>query len=108
MPGVGTNSRSRPSSSSPRRAWRRSRNRKSTRLNSSHLGNSYALFCLKKKRKQKSRINDYIKFNLTIPLQQLDILETLVLIIESIKYPFFHITRMRYLNERIAIAKFIC
>src|SRR5437899_7547659 len=26
--------------------------RKSTRLNSSHLGNSYAVFCLKKKHKQ--------------------------------------------------------
>src|SRR5438045_6491407 len=30
-----------------------SRDRKSTRLNSSHLGISYAVFCLKKKRKQK-------------------------------------------------------
>src|ERR1039458_10756532 len=27
--------------------------RKSTRLNSSHLGNSYAAFCLKKKKKKK-------------------------------------------------------
>src|SRR5262245_64974551 len=32
---------------------RRSRDRKSTRLNSSHLGISYAVFCLKKKNKQK-------------------------------------------------------
>src|SRR5258705_9158737 len=31
------------------------RDRKSTRLNSSHLGISYAVFCLKKKKKQKSR-----------------------------------------------------
>src|SRR5438045_8121194 len=30
------------------------RDRKSTRLNSSHLGISYAVFCLKKKKKQKS------------------------------------------------------
>src|SRR5438045_9453068 len=30
---------------------RRDRDRKSTRLNSSHLGSSYAVFCLKKKRK---------------------------------------------------------
>src|SRR5205814_8028096 len=29
----------------------RPRDRKSTRLNSSHLGNSYAVFCLKKKKK---------------------------------------------------------
>src|ERR1039458_6315226 len=29
--------------------WRRVRDRKSTRLNSSHLGISYAVFCLKKK-----------------------------------------------------------
>src|SRR5437899_9568878 len=29
--------------------------RKSTRLNSSHLGISYAVFCLKKKKKYKSR-----------------------------------------------------
>src|ERR1039458_10660445 len=32
-----------------RRDWRRDRDRKSTRLNSSHLGISYAVFCLKKK-----------------------------------------------------------
>src|SRR5258705_3491448 len=31
--------------------------RKSTRLNSSHLGISYAVFCLKKK-KQRSRLSD--------------------------------------------------
>src|SRR5437899_9027440 len=31
------------------------RDRKSTRLNSSHLGISYAVFCLKKKKKNKSR-----------------------------------------------------
>src|SRR5437899_7110773 len=29
--------------------------RKSTRLNSSHLGISYAVFCLKKKKKEKER-----------------------------------------------------
>src|SRR5205814_9435499 len=32
--------------------WKRAKDRKSTRLNSSHLGISYAVFCLKKK-KQK-------------------------------------------------------
>src|SRR5205814_6882589 len=31
------------------------RDRKSTRLNSSHLGNSYAVFCLKTKRAETSR-----------------------------------------------------
>src|SRR5438045_9741192 len=31
------------------------RDRKSTRLNSSHLGISYAVFCLKKKKKKKCR-----------------------------------------------------
>src|SRR5262245_65430488 len=33
-------------------AW--TRDRKSTRLNSSHLGISYAVFCLKKKKKKKN------------------------------------------------------
>src|SRR5262245_63087753 len=33
----------------------RLRDRKSTRLNSSHLGISYAVFCLKKKKKKKQR-----------------------------------------------------
>src|ERR1035438_10657134 len=32
--------------------------RKSTRLNSSHLGISYAVFCLKKKKKQKTIRNE--------------------------------------------------
>src|SRR5262245_66185670 len=31
------------------------RDRKSTRLNSSHLGISYAVFCLKKKKKNKNK-----------------------------------------------------
>src|ERR1035438_10755646 len=34
---------------------RNDRDRKSTRLNSSHLGISYAVFCLKKKNKQTRR-----------------------------------------------------
>src|SRR5437899_10138392 len=33
------------------------RDRKSTRLNSSHLGISYAVFCLKKKKKHYTRIH---------------------------------------------------
>src|SRR5262245_65943789 len=42
----------------------RRRDRKSTRLNSSHLGISYAVFCLKKKKKKKQHIitrENYIK-----------------------------------------------
>src|SRR5262245_65060399 len=35
--------------------------RKSTRLNSSHLGISYAVFCLKKKKKKKKKTTKYIK-----------------------------------------------
>src|SRR5437868_15491722 len=35
------------------RAWRPMRDRKSTRLNSSHVSISYAVFCLKKKKKTK-------------------------------------------------------
>src|SRR2546426_5835810 len=35
---------------------RRSRDRKSTRLNSSHLVISYAVFCLKKKKKYHTRV----------------------------------------------------
>src|SRR6266540_5233993 len=35
------------------RAARRTRDRKSTRLNSSHITISYAVFCLKKKKKKK-------------------------------------------------------
>src|SRR5262245_64328693 len=35
--------------------------RKSTRLNSSHLGISYAVFCLKKKKKKKKKKNREIE-----------------------------------------------
>src|SRR5205814_9815581 len=35
-------------------AYMAERDRKSTRLNSSHLGISYAVFCLKKKKKKKN------------------------------------------------------
>src|SRR5262245_62327563 len=34
------------------------RDRKSTRLNSSHLGISYAVFCLKKKKRKKTQRNN--------------------------------------------------
>src|SRR5262245_62538808 len=39
----------------PARSPGRSLDRKSTRLNSSHLGISYAVFCLKKKKKKKAK-----------------------------------------------------
>src|SRR5438874_6709781 len=35
--------------------WKAVRDRKSTRLNSSHVEISYAVFCLKKKKKKKKR-----------------------------------------------------
>src|SRR5690625_6094652 len=40
---------------------RRGRDRKSTRLNSSHVAISYAVFCLKKKKKKKDRMNEQTK-----------------------------------------------
>src|SRR5258707_2032474 len=44
-----------------RPAFRRRRDRKSTRLNSSHANISYAVFCLKKKKKEarSSHTDDY-------------------------------------------------
>src|SRR5947199_8469233 len=39
---------------------RRRRDRKSTRLNSSHLGISYAVFCLKKKKTQLGRVLNWL------------------------------------------------
>src|SRR5262245_63388078 len=58
-----TSTPSRDGSSARARSSARScaRDRKSTRLNSSHLGISYAVFCLKKKKKNKrncTRNND--------------------------------------------------
>src|SRR5262245_62388685 len=41
--------------------WRALGDRKSTRLNSSHLGISYAVFCLKKKKTKKNLINKLCK-----------------------------------------------
>src|SRR5258708_124881 len=52
-------------------------------------------------------INGHIKFNLTIPLQQLNGLETLVIIIVANKYAFLQITRRRFLNEWEAFKKVI-
>src|SRR5712672_4836638 len=52
-------------------------------------------------------INGHIKFNLTIPLQQLNGLETLVIIMVANKYVFLQITRRRFLNEWEAFKKVI-
>src|SRR5207245_7999669 len=52
-------------------------------------------------------INGHIKFNLTIPLQQLNGLETLVIIMVANKYAFLQITRRRFLNEWDAFKKVI-
>src|SRR5471032_2357575 len=53
-------SQSQPPGASRHRAWpagpRRRSDRKSTRLNSSHITISYAVFCLKKKKKKKNNI----------------------------------------------------
>src|SRR5438093_6580735 len=49
----------------------------------------------------------HIKFNLTIPLQQLNGLETLVIIMVANKYAFLQITRRRFLNEWEAFKKVI-
>src|SRR5207302_9281993 len=50
-------------------AGRENRDRKSTRLNSSHVKNSYAVFCLKKKKKPSNVIISYsaIPTNLLSP-----------------------------------------
>src|SRR5262245_62909801 len=59
-----------------RREWV-ARDRKSTRLNSSHLGISYAVFCLKKKKtKTDIAIKNHIELKLTIPQQKMNYLHT--------------------------------
>src|SRR3712207_8025434 len=50
-PITGTSTRASGRSPTPTRCWPR-RDRKSTRLNSSHANISYAVFCLKKKKKK--------------------------------------------------------
>src|SRR5256886_14410006 len=50
-------------------------------------------------------INGHIKFNLTIPLQHLNGLETLAIIMVANKDAFLQITRRRFLNEWEAFKK---
>src|SRR5256885_1759458 len=52
-------------------------------------------------------MSGHIKFNLTIPLQQLNGLETVVIIMVANKYAFLQITRRRFLNEWEAFKKVI-
>src|SRR5262245_26893805 len=56
---------------------------------------------------KKNAINGHIKFKLTIPLQQLNGLETLVIIMVANKYAFLKINRRRFLNEWDAFKKVI-
>src|SRR5437660_4648574 len=49
--------------------------------------------------------NSHIKFNLTIPLQQLNGLETLVIIMVANKYAFLQITRRRFRSEERRVGK---
>src|SRR2546430_11445778 len=46
--------------------------RKSTRLNSSHSQISYAVFCLKKKKKNIKTIDTFIGFNSVVTLSSID------------------------------------
>src|SRR2546430_10132480 len=50
-----------PGSQKGRQEQRRGRDRKSTRLNSSHSQISYAVFCLKKKKKQDNSLHSPMK-----------------------------------------------
>src|SRR5258708_19212943 len=52
-------------------------------------------------------INGHIKFKLTILMEQLNGLETLVIIMVANKYVFLQITRRRFLNEWEAFKKVI-
>src|SRR6516164_9946652 len=56
---------------------------------------------------QQLAINGHIKFNMTIPPQKLNGLETLVIIMVANKYAFLQITRRRFLNAWEAFKKVI-
>src|SRR2546426_7132691 len=57
--GARTSSRGTPAAAPARASRPRGTDRKSTRLNSSHLVISYAVFCLKKKKKKKVKNEAY-------------------------------------------------
>src|SRR5258705_9020806 len=54
LPSDGASAKSPPTEPNEQAAQPDGRDRKSTRLNSSHLGISYAVFCLKKKKNQRT------------------------------------------------------
>src|SRR5256884_658154 len=73
----------------------------------SELQSRLHLVCRLLLEKKKIAINGHIKFNLTIPLQQLNGLQTLVIIMVANKYALLQITRRPFLNEWEAFKKVI-
>src|SRR5689334_25030469 len=70
----------------------------------------FFFFFLMIRRPPRSTLFPYttlFRSNLTIPLQQLNGLETLVIIMVANKYAFLQITRRRFLNEWEAFKKVI-
>src|SRR5258705_5433423 len=58
--------------------------RKSTRLNSSHLGISYAVFCLKKKTKGPHiPFKGHIQFNLPMPLHAIKLRQSMLVLMQT-------------------------
>src|SRR5205085_7300689 len=79
-----------------RRPRRDQPDRKSTRLNSSHSQISYAVFCLKKKKKKKNKLKDNEKQKLIIQKKQ---------IVTKNKYPTAHsYNHVEYISHRIYIS----
>src|SRR2546426_8985646 len=62
---VQRNTATRPDGTTEHSVWREYADRKSTRLNSSHLVISYAVFCLKKKKKKNNKTNWKIRMTHT-------------------------------------------
>src|SRR5207245_7737855 len=58
-------------------------------------------------REQEITINKHIKFKLTITMKQLNVLETLIIIMVANKYAFLKINKRRFLNEWEAFKKVI-
>src|SRR5690349_23031503 len=89
---------------SPSRSRWHTRDRKSTRLNSSHVEISYAVFCLKKKKK-KPTLQDQTNTN-PITKSQPCFLTSISSLIHPLRYPFSvnsldrHSTRLSSLNIR--------
>src|SRR5205085_5315880 len=88
-----------------------------SRLSSSNCGGTPScgavMFFFSSRRRHTSSVSAFLLnrssdlFNLTIPLQQLNGLETLVIIMVANKYAFLQITRRRFLNEWEAFKKVI-